>query len=71
MQAYLTEYGMVHCQGLLTSANVEDLNEFLKFYDKRNEKISVLQEIEKSRLSKGEKQVFIMALYWSFMKLNK
>lgn len=71
VQAYLAEYGTVHCQGLLTSANVEDLNEFVKFYDKRNEKISVLQEIEKSRLSKGEKQVFIMALYWSFMKLNK
>ena len=31
----------------------------------------MLQEIEKSRLSKGEKQVFIMALYWAFMQLNK
>ena len=70
-ESYWTEYGTVHCQGLLTSANVKDLNEFVSFYDMKNEKISILQEIEKSRLSKGEKQVFIMALYWSFMKLNK
>lgn len=70
-QAYWTEYGTIHCQGLLTSANVNDLNEFVNLYDAKNEKISVFQEIEKSRLSKGEKQVFIMALYWSFMKLNK
>ena len=27
-------------------------------------------EIEKSRLSKGEKQVFIMALYWALMSLS-
>lgn len=71
VESYWTEYGTVHCQGLLTSANVKDLNEFVSFYDMKNEKISILQEIEKSRLSKGEKQVFIMALYWSFMKLNK
>ena len=71
VESYWTEYGTVHCQGLLTSANVKDLNEFVSFYDMKNEKVSILQEIEKSRLSKGEKQVFIMALYWSFMKLNK
>ena len=58
---YVTEYGTVHCQGLLTSANVKDLNEFVSFYDMKNEKISILQEIEKSRLSKGEKQVFIFS----------
>lgn len=70
-QAYWSEYGAIHCQGLLSSANVKDLNEFVNLYNTRNEKIVVLQEIEKSRLSKGERQVFIMALYWSFMKMNK
>ena len=61
VESYWTEYGTVHCQGLLTSANVKDLNEFVSFYDMKNEKISILQEIEKSRLSKGEKQVFIFS----------
>ena len=32
---------------------------------------TVLQEVDKSRLSKGEKQIFIMALYWAFMCLSK
>lgn len=70
-QAYWSEYGTIHCQGLLSNSNVKDLNEFVNLYNTRNEKIVVLQEIEKSRLSKGERQVFIMALYWSFMKMNK
>lgn len=28
------------------------------------------EEIDKSRLSKGEKQVFIMALYWALISLS-
>ena len=32
--------------------------------------IKCLQEIEKSRLSKGEKQVFIMSLYWALVQLS-
>lgn len=69
--AYISEYGTIHCQGLLSSSGAKDLADFIRMYADRAEKITVLQEIEKSRLSKGEKQVFIMALYWSFMQLNK
>ncbi len=71
IQAYIGEYGRVHCDGLLSSTKTYDLNEFVAQYKERNDRVTVLQEIEKSRLSKGEKQVFIMALYWAFMQLNK
>ncbi len=71
ISAYSIEYGQVHCNGLLLSTETQNLNEFIEKYNECNEQITVLQEIEKSRLSKGEKQVFIMALYWAFMQLNK
>ena len=71
IRAYIMEYGQVHCNGLLASTNTQDLNEFVDRYNESNDKVTVLQEIEKSRLSKGEKQVFIMALYWALMQLNK
>ena len=71
VQSYILEYGQVHCQGLISSVNVQNINEFVEIFKDKSEEITVLQEIEKSRLSKGEKQVFIMALYWSFMQLNK
>lgn len=69
--AYRMEYGQVHCSGLLEATKTKDLKDFVEKYKEQNDKVTVLQEIEKSRLSKGEKQVFIMALYWAFMQLNK
>lgn len=71
IQAYMMEYGEEHCRALVSSAAVESLNDFLEIYGERSEEIEGLQEIEKSRLSKGEKQIFIMALYWSLIQLNK
>ncbi|MFA9377305.1 MAG: AAA family ATPase [Lachnotalea sp.] len=68
---YLNEYGQTHCQSILNVTKTSNLDEFVIQYGKTNEDFSVLQEIDKSRLSKGEKQVFIMALYWSFMHLNQ
>ena len=63
IQPYISEYGNEHCQTLFSSAEVGNLNEFLQVYGEKSEIIEGLQEIEKSRLSKGEKQIFIMALY--------
>ena len=37
----------------------------------KNNGIVIEEEIDKSRLSKGEKQVFIMALYWAIMSLSR
>ena len=35
-----------------------------------NKDIEVLMEFDKNIMSKGEKQVFIMSLYWSIMQLS-
>lgn len=43
---------------------------FANKYYNESCKIEGLQEIDKSRLSKGEKQVFIMALYWALVQLS-
>jgi len=68
---YIEEYGLTHCQGILDATKTESLDDFVKQYKLSNEDFSTLQEIDKSRLSKGEKQIFIMALYWAFMCLSK
>lgn len=68
---YIEEYGLTHCQGILDATKTESLDEFINQYNMSNEDFSILQEIDKSRLSKGEKQIFIMALYWAFMCLSK
>ena len=71
ISSYMAEQGEIHCQGLLSSTGTKDLNEFIKKFGGKTKRIIVLKEIEKSRLSKGEKQIFIMALYWAFVQLNK
>lgn len=68
---YAEEYGVTHCQGLLDATKIANLEEFVLKNTGNNSEFSILQEIDKSRLSKGEKQIFIMALYWSFMQLSK
>lgn len=50
---------------------MDSLDEFTATYYNTDKSFSILQEIEKSRLSKGEKQIFIMALYWAFMCLSR
>ena len=64
---YIAEYGCIHCKSILTATNCNDLREFIEKYRGRELKIEGLQEIEKSRLSKGEKQIFIMVLYWALV----
>jgi len=68
---YESEYGEVHCTDILNKAKCETLIELAQKYQKKNVRVTALQEIEKSRLSKGEKQVFIMSLYWALVQLSK
>lgn len=68
---YIDEYGLTHAKALLEATGVVSLEEFVSEYKETNKAFSVLQEIDKSRLSKGEKQIFIMSLYWAFMRLSK
>lgn len=67
---YIAECGQIHCQTILDSTKSSSLDEFIIKYKNINENFSFLQEVDKSRLSKGEKQIFVMALYWSFMHLK-
>lgn len=70
VEKYIQEYGNVHCDSILLNAKCSDLSEFVNKYTENTKMIECLQEIEKSRLSKGEKQVFIMALYWALVQLS-
>ena len=69
--AYLLEYGEVHCEDLLQKTGCSSLVEFLYFNKPENGTIDVLMEFDRTTMSKGEKQVFIMALYWSMVQLCK
>lgn len=70
-EAYLSEYGEVHCEDLLQKTGCSSLVEFLYFNKPEVETIDVLMEFDRTTMSKGEKQVFIMALYWSMVQLCK
>ncbi|MCM1127847.1 MAG: AAA family ATPase [Lachnospiraceae bacterium] len=70
IEKYLQEYGEVHCESILQNTKCSDMPEFVSKYADSSKMIECLQEIEKSRLSKGEKQVFIMSLYWALVQLS-
>lgn len=70
VESYIVEYGDIHRESILEATNCANLREFVEKYREKKSRIEGLQEIEKSRLSKGEKQVFIMALYWALVQLS-
>ncbi len=70
VDGYIAEYGDIHCRSILAATNCIDLGGFVERYTEKKAIVEGLQEIEKSRLSKGEKQVFIMALYWALVQLS-
>lgn len=69
IDAYSIEYGQIHCNDILKVSGCKDLNEFVKKYSDSDEVFEIMVEFDKSTMSKGEKQVFIMALYWAIMQL--
>lgn len=66
---YEKEFGVIHCEDVLKVSGCKNFDEFQKKYSKQQEIFDVLIEFDKSTMSKGEKQVFIMALYWAIMQL--
>ncbi len=66
---YINEYGAIHCEDILRATGCSDLNEFVEKYKDNQKAIDVMLELDKVTMSKGEKQVFIMALYWAIMQL--
>ena len=68
-EAYRIEYGNIHCQDLLDKTGCSSLSGLIAMKFGKNASVNVLMEFDKKTMSKGEKQVFIMALYWSIMQL--
>lgn len=69
IEAYKNEFGEMHCNAVLKASNSSDLQEFVEKYSDIKENLEVVLEFDKATMSKGEKQVFIMALYWAIMQL--
>ena len=70
IDVYMKEYGQVHCSDILNVSGCDTLDEFVNKYGSDKEEIEVLVEFDKSIMSNGEKQVFIMALYWAMIQLS-
>lgn len=68
-EAYRIEYGSIHCEDLLEKTGCSSLTDLLSKKVKKDMTVTVLMEFDKTTMSKGEKQVFIMALYWSITQL--
>jgi len=69
IDSYIEEFGNVHCNDILSVSKCSSLDEFVSKYAKSDKVFDVVLEFDKSTMSKGEKQVFIMALYWAIMQL--
>ena len=66
----LQKYGFESlCKIINAPESTEDLTVYLQSYSKPT--IRVLMEISIDSLSKGEKQIFVMSLYWAMMKQSK
>ena len=68
-EGYQKEYGAMHCNDILNASACNDLREFSTKYYNSKDTLEVMLEFDKSTMSKGEKQVFIMSLYWAMMQL--
>lgn len=68
-EGYQKEYGEMHCNDILRASKCKNLKEFAMKYYTSHDTLEVMLEFDKSTMSKGEKQVFIMSLYWAMMQL--
>lgn len=69
VEEYIKEFGNIHCNDVLNVTGCKNLDEFVMKYSESKKVFDVMLEFDKSTMSKGEKQVFIMALYWAIMQL--
>ena len=68
-EGYEKKYGRIHCDELLKACKCATLEQLFFKYKNEPTEIDTVLEFDKTIMSKGEKQVFIMALYWSIMEL--
>lgn len=69
IEKYTNEFGEQHVKDLLSVSNCESLEEFIEKYKGKRKVFNVNIEFNKEIMSKGEKQVFIMSLYWAIIQL--
>ena len=69
LQKAIGPYAVYKLQELLNVETYEDLKNRLK--QSRCESYWLPFEIDKDRLSSGEKQIFVMSLYWAMMQQSK
>ena len=70
--AFFVEIGKKGMQLLFSQCGANSLSEiqsFLESYDARK-KVDLFKHIDISRLSKGERQIFILSLYWAIIELS-
>lgn len=70
-ETYIKEYGVYHWNYLLRLFGVKNRDGVLSKLKKINKKMEIVYELDKSTFSNGEKQVYIMTLYWAIMHLSK
>ena len=71
-EAFFVEIGQKGMQQLLDQCeanSLAEIQEFLESYDARK-KLDLYKRIDISRLSKGERQIFILSLYWAIIELS-
>lgn len=71
-EAFYVEIGKKGMQQLLNQCKADNLAEiqaFLENYDARK-RLDLFKRIDISRLSKGERQIFILSLYWAIIELS-
>jgi len=70
VEKYIDEFGLIHCNDILRISGCDTLMEFVQKYKNSNKIFDTMLEFDKATMSKGEKQVFIMALYWAIVQLS-
>lgn len=70
-ESYKKENGIYHWNYLLEQFSAMDKATLLKKLKNKKGNVEVVYELDKSKFSNGEKQVYIMTLYWSIMRLCK
>lgn len=68
-ELYIKEFGEYHWEFLLEKFKSKDRMELLRTVKEIKQQVEIYYEIDKAVLSNGEKQIYIMTLYWSIMKL--
>jgi len=68
-ESYIKEFGKYHWNFLLQRFTAKDRKDLMRKIKSTRQDVDINYEIDKAVLSNGEKQVYIMTLYWSIMKL--